>query len=109
MRFVSTVIMALVVAGAGWGFLTWAADGKKPFTEGWWPALYSNVEDAVNFGGDTIKDKLPNPENLPKPDLGEDIPKLDDTSGEFQQIPGAPGNQSIDPGPGIQPPALPAP
>lgn len=110
MRLVSTVIVALVLTGVGWGFLTWAADGKQPFSEGWWPTFYANVESAVDFGGDTIENKLPNPENLPQPDLGGNIPSLDDADQEFVPIPGAPGQSNpLDPGAGAQPPAIPAP
>ncbi|PZT91594.1 MAG: hypothetical protein DI630_29290 [Gordonia sp. (in: high G+C Gram-positive bacteria)] len=110
MRLVSTVIVALVLTGVGWGVLTWAADGKQPFSEGWWPTFYANVESAVDFGGDTIENKLPNPENLPQPDLGGNIPSLDDADQEFVPIPGAPGQPNpLDPGAGAQPPAIPAP
>lgn len=110
MRLVSTVILALVLTGVGWGFLTWAADGKQPFTEGWWPTFYANVESAVDFGGDTVEDKLPDPAKLPMPDLGDDIPDLDSTDQDFVPIPGAPDRPNpLDPGADAQQPALPAP
>lgn len=110
MRLVSTVILALVLTGVGWGFLTWAADGKQPFSEGWWPTFYANVESAVDVGGDTVEDKLPNPENLPKPDLGDDIPSLNDADQDFVPIPDAPQPPNpLDSGASGQQPALPAP
>lgn len=108
MKLVSNVVIALVLAGASWGFLTWAADGRQPFTEGWWPALQANVEGLVNYSEDTVKDKLPDPDTLPQPDLG-DPPSLEERSQDLPSIPD-PSDQpgALEPGAGGLP-AIPAP
>lgn len=97
MRLVSTVFIALVMAGVSWGALTWIGDGIKPFSEGWWPAFQASVEDFVNFGESTAKEKLPDPATLPLPDLSG-VPEIGEMGGDLTELEHVPDLQPINPG-----------